>query len=154
VPDESLLFRLGVRHTSNEEAEADETAIELLKGSTYAGRLAGAGLFLQAIAADADKLPHLIQPTFGEHVADAAQLLRLSDMLRTVPNLADERLDQIAALPLGTRTYLDPWSGAVELHQPEELVFVAPREKAPLMVIRLIPYTASRDDAPAKIGSR
>ena len=48
---------------------------------------------------------------------------------------------------------IDAWTGAIELRQPQEVAFVAPREKAPFMLNRLTPFAVSSNTA-AAIGGR
>ena len=42
-------------------------------------------------------------------------VLRLAALKRSAPQLATRDIDQIAALPLGSRVKLDPWSDRAEL---------------------------------------
>ena len=115
VPDGELLRTLQFHHETREEISADTKVIEMLKQSPYKDKLANVGLFLRAIAASAKQLTNLIQPHMGDHIAAGGQLLRLSELVQQAPELAPERLDQIAALPLGARLVVNPWSGRVDL---------------------------------------
>jgi peptidase M48-like protein len=139
VPDNELLRVVRFPHDASVEAAADEKAIELLKNSPYKDKLAEGGLFLRAVAANTRKLPNLIQPHLGEQLADDRQLQRLSELMQQAPALAPESLDQVAALPLGARVIVDPWSGQLELLRSA----VAPtkaREKVPLAIAPLVPF--------------
>src|SRR5439155_1424629 len=80
-----------------EEAAADAKVIELLKSSPYKEKLSNAGLFLRAIDGYARQLPNLIQPHIGEQIAGGGQAVRLGELMQQAPELAPERLDQIAA---------------------------------------------------------
>lgn len=149
VPDNELLGTVLFRHEVREELAADAKVIELLKRSPYKDKLSDAGLFLRAVAARAKQLPNLIQPHLGEQLADSKQVLRLNELMQQAPELAPERLDQIAALPLGARIVVDPWSGRVELLRTPTVPLVSAREKVALAVTPLVPYIKYADAAVA-----
>ena len=48
--------------------------------------------------------------------------------------IAPERLDQVAALPLGARLALDPWSARRTLLRTPEVPLVSAHEKVPFAV--------------------
>ena len=53
----------------------------------------------------------------GDHVRGEEQ--SLMPLVEKVPTLKPGRLDQIAALPLGARVLMDPWSNRLDLnHAP------------------------------------
>ena len=140
VSDGELLRTLHFRHTPNEEAAADAKVTELLKNSPYKDKLAAAGLFLRAIGANVKQLSNLIQPHMGELIADDGGVLRLTELMAKAPALAPERIDQIAALPLGARLVVDPWSGRAEFVRSAAVPLVSAREKVPFAVTPLMPY--------------
>ena len=140
VADGELLAAVRFRHDAREEAAADVKVIELLKSSPYKDKLANAGLFLRAIDAYAKQLPNLIQPHIGEQIAGGGQVVRLGELMQQAPELAPERLDQVAALPLGARLVVDPWSGRVTLLRTPEVPLVSAHEKVAFAVTPLEPY--------------
>lgn len=140
VPDGELLATVRFRHTDREESAADAKVIELLKNSPYKDKLSNAGLFLRAIAAYGKQLPYLIQPHIGEQIAGGGQVVRLGELIQQSPELAPERLDQIAALPLGARLVVDPWSARVTLLRTPEVPLVSAHEKVAFSVTPLVPY--------------
>jgi hypothetical protein len=140
VPDDELLATVQYRREMREELEADAKAIEYLKNSPYKEKLADAGLFLRAITQNAKRLKSLIQPHVVAHIADAGQMSRLSELMKQAPTLAPERLDQVAALPLGARIIVNPWSSKLELLKAANMPLISPREKASLAVTPLVPY--------------
>jgi hypothetical protein len=140
VGDVELLRTLRLRHDAKEEAAADAKVLELLKKSPYKDKLGDAGLFLKMIASRTRQLPSLIQPHFGDHIANGEQTLRLNELMQHAPELAPARLDQIAALPLGARLVLDPWSSNVSLVRAQTVPFASAREKEPLAITPLMPY--------------
>lgn len=139
ISDGDLLQTLQFHHAPREETAADEKVIEILQRSPYKDRLSDTGLFLRTIAQQARQLPRLIQPHIGDHIY-GGQLQRVAELVEHAPALAPERLDQIAALPLGTRIVVDPWSGRLTLDRSPAVKIVSIREKVPLAVTPLMPY--------------
>lgn len=138
IPDAELMRTLRFRRRPAEESAADVKVVELLRNSPYKDKLADAGLFLRAIVANAKRLPNLIQPHMGDFIVDAGQPLAV--LMQQAPALAPERLDQIAALPLGARLVIDPWTDRVELMRAPAVPLQSAREKVPLAVTPLMPY--------------
>jgi hypothetical protein len=112
--------------------------LELLSKSPYKDNLGDAGLFLKAIAANAKALTNLIQPHMGDFISEGAA--SLSELMQKAPQLAPEKLDQIAALPLGARLAVDPWSDRLDLIRTPSVPLTSAREKVPLAVTPLMPY--------------
>ncbi len=109
-------------------------ALELLKNSPYKDKLASAGLFLKQLDADSKTLPVLINPHLGNRIYLADQLIS------SAPNLEPTKLDQIAALPIGARLKLDPWSDRVELIRAKPLPLLSVREKMPFEITPFMPF--------------
>jgi len=82
--------------------------------SPYQGKLADAGLFLRALQQEAPELKSLIRPHLGSRLTSRKRN-RMEALEISSPALQADRVDQIAALPLGARIKLDPWSSRVEL---------------------------------------
>jgi hypothetical protein len=139
VADGELLQTLRFRHTPREEAAADEKVIELLGKSPYRDKLADAGLFLRALADRVKQLPRLIQPHIGDYMAANGQMTRLADLIKEAPPLMPDSLEQIAALQLGARLVLDPWSGKLALDRTPAVPLTSVREKVPFAVTQLMP---------------
>ena len=139
VPDGELLQSLRFRRTPKEEAAADEKVIELLGKSPYRDKLADAGLFLRALADRVKQLPRLIQPHIGDYMAANGQMTRLADVMKEAPPLMPDSLEQIAALSLGARLVLDPWSGRLTLDRTPAVPLMSVREKVPFAVTPLMP---------------
>jgi len=139
VSDGELLQTLRFRHTAREEAAADEKVIELLGKSPYRDKLGDAGLFLRALADQVKQLPRLIQPHIGDYMAANGQMTRLADLMQQAPPLMPDSLDQIAALQLGARLVVDPWSGKLALDRTPAVPLMSVREKVPFAVTPLMP---------------
>ena len=127
-PDEESFQRLDFKRTTADEEAADTKALELLKNSPYKDKLGTAGLFLKALEQHAPDLPKLIRPHLGNSLA-GGKSMRMSTLLASAPALDEKRLDQIAALPLGGRIKLDPWTDQVELSKAKAVPLTSAREK-------------------------
>ena len=129
-PDEDSFQRMDFKRHSADEDAADTKALELLKNSPYKDKLGTAGLFLKALQQSAPELPNLIRPHLGDSMA-SNKSIRMSALLSSAPQLEPQRTDQIAALPLGGRIKLDPWTDQVELAKAKPVALVSAREKMP-----------------------
>ena len=138
--DESTYQNLGFKHNPDEEAAADAKALELLKNSPYAQKLASAGLYLKQLQARAPELAALLTAHLGNNFTDSkGQIVRLSALMNSAPNLDDNKLDQLAALPLGGRVKLDPWEDRVEMIKAAPMAITNVRDKMPFQVTPFFP---------------
>jgi hypothetical protein len=136
-PDEQSFQRLDFKQSRGDEEAADTKALELLKNSPYKDKLANAGLFMKALQEHAPALPQLIRPHLGNSLAGAN---RLTNLIASAPALDPKRLDQIAALPLGGRVKVDPWSDQVELTKAKPVALTSAREKLEFEITPFFPY--------------
>ena len=138
-PDENTFQRMDFGRNPAEEAAADAKAMELLANSPYKDKLANAGLFLKALQTRSPELTNLIRPHLGNRM-EAGKNIRMAALLGTAPELEMKRIDQIAALPLGGRVKLDPWSNRLEMMKSKPVVLLSPQEKMPFEVTPFFPY--------------
>jgi len=138
-PDEDTFERLDFAHTAEDEQAADKQALKLLGNSPYKDKLANAGLFLKALQASAPELKNLIRAHLGNGLANDKEM-RMSALLNSAPKLEVRQTDQIAALPLGGRVKLDPWSNNVELVKTKPMSLNSPQEKLPFEVTPFFPH--------------
>ena len=138
-PDEQALDRLTFHRNSREENAADQKAIEMLANSPYKDQLEKAGLFFEALEARAPALPNLIRARLGNPLV-AGKVSRLAALKRSAPQLAIRDTGQIAALPLGGRIKLDPWSDRIELRDVNPVPVLFAGEKMPFEVTPFYPY--------------
>jgi Peptidase family M48 len=138
-PDEDSFRRLDFKRNAADEEAADTKALELLKNSPYKDKLGNAGLFLKALQEKAPELPNLIRPHLGNSMAQGKSI-RMSTLLASAPALDEKRLDQIAALPLGGRIRVDPWSDQVELSKAKPVALTSAREKMEFEITPFFPY--------------
>src|SRR6201987_107621 len=137
--DESTYENLGFKHIPEEEAAADKKAIDLLKNSPYAQKLDGAGLFLKALNGRAGALGALLTAHLGNNMSQGATVTRMSQLMGSAPQIDWNKLDQIAALPLGGRVKLNPWDDKVELVKSQPVAITSARDKMPFEVTPFFP---------------
>ena len=138
-PDQNSLQRLDFKHNPADEEAADTKALELLKNSPYKDKLGNAGLFLKALQMKAPDLPNLIRSHLGNSLAEGKSI-RMSPLLEAAPALDAKKLDQIAALPLGGRIKVDPWSDQVELSKAKAVALTSQHEKMEFGITPFFPY--------------
>ena len=138
-PDEESFQRLDFKRSGADEEAADTKALDLLKNSPYKDKLGNAGLFLKALQQKGPDLPHLIRPHLGNSFA-GGKSIRMSSLLAGAPELDAKRLDQIAALPLGGRIKVDPWTDQVELSKAKPVALTSAREKMEFEITPFFPY--------------
>jgi hypothetical protein len=150
-PDQDSFRRLDFRHSPADEEAADAKALEMLKNSPYKDKLGSAGLFLKALEQKSPDLPNLIRPHLGNSVA-AAKSMRMSALLGSAPALDAKRLDQIAALPLGGRIKVDPWSDQVELSKAKQVALTSAKEKMEFELTPFFPHLSRLSNSPDKVA--
>lgn len=138
-PDERTFERMDFARDKTEEEAADKKAIELLNNSPYKDKLATAGLFLKAIQASAPQMKNLIRGHLGDSLLNG-DATRMSSLMTSSPQFDPKKLDQIAALPLGGRVKVDPWSDRLELIKTKPVAITAATEKMPFEVTPFFPF--------------
>ena len=138
-PDEDTFERIDFTRTAADEDAADKKALELLTNSPYKEKLANAGLFLKALQAEAPELKNLIRPHLGNGLANG-KTLRMSALLASSPTLNNHKTEQIAALPLGSRIKLDPWSNQIALIKTKSVALTSANEKMPFETTPFFPH--------------
>jgi peptidase M48-like protein len=144
--DEDTFANLNFQRSSADEEEADKKALELLSNSPYKDKLGNAGLFLKALQERAPDLKNLIRARLGDGLV-SGKTLRMSALLNSAPQLDERKKDQIAALPLGGRIKVDPWTSQASLAKSKPVALLSAREKMPFEVTPVFPYLA-RTPAP------
>jgi hypothetical protein len=137
--DESTYQNFGFKHIPEEEAAADKKAIEMLKNSPYAQKLDAAGLFIKVLQTRAPQLAALLQAHLGNSIAENGTVTRMSQLATSAPALDWNKLDQIAALPLGGRVKLNPWDNKVEMVKAQPVAITSARDKMPFEVTPFFP---------------
>jgi len=122
------LSRFSFKATPAEVDMANQKAFELLKNSPYKDKLGNAALFYKQLSVESSALPSLINARLGNGVTFSSQLATLG------PQLQADKLDQVAALPLGARVKVNPWDDRVELLRAKPVSLNSAREKMPFEV--------------------
>ena len=119
----------------------------MLQHSPYKDKLATAALFLKQLQADSAALPSLIDARLGNSVGFSSALLNLG------PPLQADKLDQVAALAIGSRVKVDPWSDRVELVKSKPVALHSAREKMAFEITPFLPFlTRYSEKGPQKPG--
>ncbi len=147
--DDATYSNLGFKHIPDEEVAADKKAIELLNNSPYAQKLDNVGLFLKALQARAPQLSALLTTHLGNPLADNGKVERLSALESKGPALEMNKLDQVAALPLGGRIKINPWDDKAEMVKAAPVAITSPRDKMPFEVTPFYPRLARYASATA-----
>ncbi len=145
VDDKDTFRHFMFARDAAEETAASTKAIEMLKNSPYKDQMGNAALFLQALEVRSKQIPNLISPHLGDRVPSNTFLQSVSLPATSAPPAANAPTDQkklsaVAALPLGGRIKLDPWSDRVEMIKSKPVAAVAEREKMPFELTPFMPY--------------
>jgi hypothetical protein len=138
-PDERTFQRMDFARDKGEEEAADKKAIELLSNSPYKDKLANAGLFLKAVQARAPELKSLIRAHLGDSLLNG-NATRMSSLMTGSPQFDPKKADQIAALPLGGRVKVDPWTDDLALIKTKPVPVTTAADKMPFEVTPFFPF--------------
>lgn len=134
LPPLDALKRFSFKMDNRDRQASSEKAMALLQDSPYKDQLASAGLFLKQFEHDSRNLRALVSPHLGDRVYVASQLTSIA------PALQPGNVNQIAALPLGARIKLNPWTDQAELTRTTTSSLVSAEEKMPFEVTPFAPY--------------
>jgi len=137
--DEGTYENLGFKHIPEEETAADKRAVEMLKASPYAQKLDSAGLFIKALQTRAPQLSALLQAHLGNNITENGTVTRMAQLATSAPALDWNKLDQIAALPMGGRVKMNPWDDKVEIVKAQPVAITSARDKMPFEVTPFYP---------------
>ena len=151
--DFEAFSRLDFRRTPAEEQAADQKAVELLQKSPYANKLTEGGLFLRALSARSKDLPNLVTAHLGNRLALGNQVVRMQTVAQSAPELKLTQPDQIAALPLGARLKLDPWTDRVDMMKSKPVAATSAREKMPFEVTPFSPFLTRKPSSMSQVSA-
>jgi hypothetical protein len=138
-PDADAFQRMDFERDPADEQAADAKALDLLANSPYKNQLASAGLFLKALQERSQVLTSLISPHMGNRMANK-NAVRMASLSNSAPALDEKKLDQVAALPLGSRINMDPWSNHLTMLNAKPVALLSPSEKMPFEVTPFFPF--------------
>jgi len=160
-PDEVTFQRITMNHSLSDDTIAAKKAIEFLNKSVYHDHLANAGLFFAQLENRSRQLKALTTPRIGDSLLSADGTPWLADLIKAAPKLDMDKLDQIAALPLGSHLKVDAWDDKVLQLNAKPVALLNARDKMPFevtpIIFRLTRYTdpalaASTGATPATTG--
>jgi hypothetical protein len=151
-PDERTFERMDFGRVKSEEDAADKKALELINNSPYKDKMATPGLFLKAVQARAPALKNLIRPHLGDSLLNG-DAIRMSPLMTASPAFDLKKTDQIAALPLGGRVRVDPWTNRLSLIKTKPVALNSPAEKMPFEVTPFSPFLTRQGSQAAAAAS-
>jgi len=147
-PDLEIFAHLSFHFEPAEEEAADKKGLELFSKSPYKDKIAAAGLFVEALEARSPELPNLLHGRFSNDFG-SSHLVGMKALADPGKHLQMENVEQIAALPLGSRISLDPWSDRIEMVKGQSARLQSAAEKRPFEVSPFYPHL-KRLEEPAK----
>jgi hypothetical protein len=123
-----------LKYSDNEIQAVNQKALELLRNSPYKAKLDSPGLFLEQVAGEHKVLSALISPRVGDRANLGSELAGPS------ANQRNGKSDRSAAVRMGTRVKLDPWSNQITLVQAKPAAPVSAREYDPFELLPLFPF--------------
>ncbi len=137
-PDEATFSRINMQHSEADDMDAAKTAVKLLNNSVYKDKMPNAGLFFAQLQARSKELAALNTPRLGDGLLRSDGTPWLADLMKGAPKLDQDKLDQIAALPLGSRLKTDPWDDRMLQLSVKPVPLLNARDKMPLELTPII----------------
>jgi len=125
------------------EAEASTQAQNLFSKSPYKDKTANVARFYQALRVHSQQLPNLFR---AQITNDFVATHTFGTQSSANPPKTNQ-LDQIAALPLGSRIKLDPWSDTIEMQKSKSPPLASASENRPFEVSPFFPYLKRLEQA-------
>jgi Peptidase family M48 len=142
--DREIFANLNFHFDPAQEADADKKGLELFSKSPYKDQLANAGLFLKALEARSPQLQNLLHGRFSNDFG-SSHLVGMQALANSGKPLQMDRVDQISALPLGSRIVVDPWSDRIEMLKSKSVRLESASEKMPFEVSPFFPHLKRLD---------
>ncbi|HYM75259.1 MAG TPA: M48 family metalloprotease [Candidatus Dormibacteraeota bacterium] len=149
--DLELFARLNFSFDPAKEADADSKGEELFSKSPYKDKAASVALFLQALEARSRQLPGLLHARLSNDF-ERSHLVGMQAIVNPPQPLQVSPPDQIAALPLGSRIKVDPWSDRIEMVKGKPPVLLSASENRPFEVSPFFPYLRRLDEQKPQAG--
>jgi hypothetical protein len=137
--DDQAISRLSMTRTADEQIAADKKTLEIISKSPYKDALNGTGLFMKQLDDIRSTLPNLVRGKIGNALIDSRYKL-LDPVVTKSPKLDKLNVKQVAALPLGARVAVDPWSSQVSMSKARSVEILSAREKMPFQITPFYPY--------------
>jgi hypothetical protein len=151
--DLEIFAKLNFHFDPAKEAEADAKGQELFSKSPYKDKVANVALFLQVLRSRSPQLPNLMHSRFSNDFP-TSHLIQMQTISQAPERLQMDNRDQIAALPLGSRIRVDPWSDRIEMLKGESPVLETAKEKRPFEVSPFFPYLKRLEEQKTPSGGQ
>lgn len=145
-PDSQIFAALDFHFDRTQEADANKRAMELFSKSPYKDQFVSAGLFLKALDASGGRFPILLHGRYSNDFG-RSQLVALQARAGSPELPKTDRLDQISALPIGSRIAVDPWTDQIEMLKSKPVRLMSKAEKIPFEVTPFYPHLKRLDAA-------
>jgi len=150
IDDKDSFRHFGFARTPDEETAANQKGADLLTTALKNPQVAkvwqmnNAAMFFQALQTRQKEIPNLISAHLGNRVPNLPSL-GSAPVAAPVETAAagDARAagaPKLAALPIGGRVKMDPWSDKLEMLKSKPVGVIAEREKMPFEVTPFMPY--------------
>jgi hypothetical protein len=154
IDDKDSFRHFGFARTPEEEEAANKKGAELLTNAlkdpqvAKVWNLSNATLFFQALETRQKEVPNLISAHLGNRVPVLPNVrttapVSVTESASTAMSSPDPKPaggQKLAALPIGARVKMDPWSDKLEMLKSKPVGTVAEREKMPFEVTPFMPY--------------
>jgi hypothetical protein len=148
-PDNQIFTALDFHFDRDQERDANKKALELFSKSPYKVSLAHVGFFLQALDANSGRFPNLLHGRFSNDFR-SSNLVGMQGRIGSLKPAKTDQLNQISALPLGSRIVVDPWSDQIEMLKSKPARLTSPAERIPFGVTPFYPYLKRRQVSPER----
>jgi len=141
--------------TPEEEQAAKLKGTELLTNSPYKEQSGTAQLFLQTLKNRSKEIPNLISPHLGDRLATSWTIVAAVFSAPSPDADPKPAANLIAALPLGGRIKVDPWTDQLRMLKSKPVGTVAETEKMPFEVTPFIIYLTRQGEhaSPEPLGA-
>ena len=150
IDDKDSFRHFGFARTPDEETAANQKGAELLSTALKNPQVAkvwqmnNAAMFFQALQTRQKEIPNLISAHLGNRVPNLPNLgsAPLAAPVETAAagDAKAAGAPKLAALPIGGRVKMDPWSDKLEMLKSKPVGVLAEREKMPFEVTPFMPY--------------
>lgn len=147
-PGSQVFAALDFHFNRAQETDANKKGMELFSKSPYKDQFVSAGLFLKALETNSGRFPILLHGRFSDDFG-SSHLIGIQARADSHKLPKTDRLDQISALPIGSRIVIDPWSDQIEMLKSKPVRLMSKAEKIPFEVTPFYPHL-KRLDAPEK----
>jgi hypothetical protein len=137
--DSQIFAALDFHFDHAQEENAHKKALELFSKSPYKDQSAKIGPFMRTLDASSARFPNLLHGRFSNDF-QSSHLAGMQAPIDSPKRAKAERLNQISALPIGSRIVVDPWSDRIEMLKSRPVQLFSPAEKIPFEVTPFYPH--------------